>query len=615
MTSDKMAFQADVSKVLDIVVNSLYSHSEVFLRELISNGADACNKLRYIALTQPQLVQGTAFQIKIIPQPKESSLIIQDNGIGMNKSDLVRQLGTIAHSGSAEFIHNLSGELKKDLSLIGQFGVGFYSAFMVADKVTVITKKAGEKTGWKWESAGQGTFNIQEDEFAPQGTQIILHLKKGAEEYVDPIRLRAIVRQYSDHISLPIVLVVDGKEETVNIASALWMRKKSDVSEEQYRDFYRHITHAFDEPWMTLHYKAEGVIEYTALLFIPSEPPMDLFQPNKKETLRLYTNKVFISNEVPELLPNFLRFVKGVIDTSELPLNVSREMLQHTPVLEKIKKGIVTRILSELEKRLQDTKDYEKFWNSFGMVLKEGLYEDSTQASQIAKLCRFSSTNGNDLTTLVEYVARMPAGQKNIYYLTGDDLTQLRHHPLLEGFAARHIEVLLLPHPIDEFWPQVFRSFEGKNFQSATHPDSDVEQIKLIEEMPDKMDVPLQEGLIAKMKEVLGAEISDVKTTDRLSQSPVALVAANRQISIHLERLMQTHGQNKAFPSQRILEINPRHAVIKKLAQAVFDKKDEKKVISAIWVLYDQARAIEGEPLKDPSGFAKRMNLFLETSL
>ena len=617
MTQEKHAFQAEVSQVLDIVVNALYSHSEIFLRELISNASDACDKLRYAALTHPDLMKDHgAFEIKLIPNKADKTLTVTDNGIGMNKEDLIEDLGTIAKSGSAEFAKHLTGDAKKDLALIGQFGVGFYSAFMVADKVQVITRKAGEKSGWQWISTGKGEFTIEEDTKAAVGTRIVLHLKKDFMEYTDPMRLRYVVRQYSDHISIPILLEADGKNETINSASALWTRPKSEITEEQYRDFYRHLTHQFDEPWLTLHYAAEGVIEYRALLFIPQKAPFDLFQPDKKHALNLYVNRVFISDEITDLLPHYFRFVRGVIDTSELPLNVSREMLQHTPVLAKIKKGIVHRLLDELKKKTTDSEGYEHFWHEFGVVFKEGLYEDQENAKKIADLCLFSSTKDETLTSFADYVARMPKEQKNIYYLTGDDLTTLKNNPQLEGFTARGIEVLLLTDPIDEFCPQLFTEYDGKKIRPITHPDTDIDKVKAIEEITgDSLEENLQTLLIAKFKDVLSKEISDVKFTNRLNKSPVALVAGEGQMSIHLERLMKQHGQTQAFASSRTLELNPRHPVIKKLATAVFEKKEESKVTDAIWVLYDQARAIEGEPLRDPAGFAAKINSFLENGL
>ncbi len=615
--TQKYEFQAEVSKVLKIVVDSLYSHSEVFLRELISNASDACDKLRYAALTHPDLMKNQgAFEIVLTPDKAQNTLTVSDNGIGMNKEELIDNLGTIAKSGSAEFAAHLTGDNKKDLSLIGQFGVGFYSAFMVAQKVEVITKKAGDEIGWKWESDGIGSFTITEDKKAPQGTSITLYLKKEFAEYTDPMRLRFIVKQYSDHISIPIVLENGKEKETLNSSSALWARPKSDITEEQYRDFYRSLTHNFDEPWLTLHYSAEGIIEYKALLFIPSKAPFDMFQPDKKRGLNLYVNRVFISNDVEELLPHYLRFVQGVIDTNELPLNVSREMLQHTPVLAKIKKGIVTRLLEEMSKKMQDAENYNKFWRDFGVVFKEGLYEEPENVKKIAPLCRFYSTNSEGLTSLEEYVSRMKKEQKNIYYLTGDDLTILRNNPSLEGFTAKGIEVLLLTDPIDEFWPQVFGQWDGKNILSVTHPDKDFEDIQAAEAATgESLEEAMQTTLIAKAKEILKQEVSDVQMTTRLNKSPVALVAGKGQMSIHLERLMKQHGQSQMYASDRILELNPRHPVIKKLGEAVFNKAPDEKIADALWILYDEARAIEGEPLSNPARFMEKVNAFMEQGL
>lgn len=614
---EKHDFQAEVSKVLNIVVNSLYSHSEVFLRELISNASDACDKLRYAALTHPDLMKDHgAFEIILKPDKAAKTLTITDNGIGMSKDELINNLGTIARSGSAEFASHLTGDNKKDINLIGQFGVGFYSAFMVANLVEVISKKAGDEVGYKWTSEGNGSFTIEQDDTAKTGTTIILHLKKEFEEYTDPMRLRFVVKQYSDHISVPIVLENGKEKETLNSSSALWMRPKAEITEEQYRDFYRALTHNFDEPWLTLHYKAEGIIEYNALLFIPSKAPFDMFQPDKKHGLNLYVNRVFISNEVEELLPHYLRFVQGVIDTTELPLNVSREMLQHTPVLGKIKKGIVTRILEEMKKKSEDKETYNKFWKEFGVVFKEGLYEEPENIKKIAPLCRFYSSKVDGLVTLEEYLSRMVDGQKNIYYLTGDDLTVLKNNPSLEGFTAKGIEVLLLTDPIDEFWPQVFTEWDGKKILPIAYPDKDFEQIKSLNEATgESLEEGMQKLLLDRVKTVLKDQVSDVKITTRLNKSPVALVAGQGQMSIHLERLMKQHGQKQLFASTRILELNPRHTLVKKLAQAIFDKADEEKINNAVWILYDEARAIEGEPLVDPAGFIKKINAFMEKGL
>jgi len=610
-------FQAQVGKVLDIVVNSLYSHNEIFLRELISNASDACDKLRYAVLTHPEFASyAKDFKIELLPDKKAKTLTIRDNGIGMNEAELSENLGTIAHSGSAEFASHLTGDKKKDLGLIGQFGVGFYASFMVAEKVEVISKKIGDEQGWKWTSDGKTGFTVEPYVNAPQGTSVILHLKKDFEEYLDPIRLRFVVRSYSDHIDVPVILDTNGKTETLNTASALWTRHKADITPEQYRDFYRQIAKSFDEPYATIHYKAEGVIEYTGLLFIPSQAPFNLFQPDKKFSLNLYVNRVFISDEVTELLPHYLRFVKGVVDTTDLPLNVSREILQYTPVLTKIRTGIEKRVLNELKEKTKDEKSYETFWKQFGIVFKEGLYEDKEHTKEIAELCRFASSKEEGLTTFADYVKRMPKEQKNIYYITGDDINTLKNSPQLEGFTARGIEVLLLSDPIDEFWPEVFREYDGKGIRSVTNPDSDVEKVKPISELTgEALDEGLQKVLTAKVKEILGTDINDVRLTDRLYKSPVALVAGAGQMSIHLERLMKQHGQAQAYPSERILELNPRHPLVKKLAQNILDKKDEEVVQNAVRLLYDEARAIEGEPIKDTASFAERLNLFMEKGL
>lgn len=616
-SAEKIHFQAEVAKVLDIVIHSLYSNKEIFLRELISNASDACDKLRYALLTHPELAKDTGvFKIILTPDKKEKTLTVSDNGIGMDKNDLINHLGTIARSGSAEFIKMLTGDKKKDMALIGQFGVGFYASFMVADKVIVRTKKAGDNMGYKWESTGEGTFTITDDKEAPFGTSVTLYLKSDDLDFLEPIRLRHLVRQYSDHISIPIVLRTEGKEETINSASALWLRNKTDITPEQYKDFYQNISHAFDEPWMTLHYTAEGVIEYTALLFCPTKPPFNLFQPDRKSNLQLYVNRVFISDDVPELMPNFLRFMTGVIDTRDLPLNVSREMLQRTPAMEKIRKGIVRRILTELKKRSEKADDYKTFWDSFGIVFKEGLYEPSEFRNEIAELCRFHSTRGDELTSFNDYVTRMKASQKHIYYLTGTDLATLRVNPQLEGFAARGIEVLLLTDPIDEFWVQTFYEYQGKKITSVMHAGDDLEKIKPQEdESGEALSKEKADALIEKFKAVLGTEIGGVRTTDRLTKSPIALITPEGQMSMNLERLMRAHGQAVNFSSSRILEINPRHALIHKLADLVSQNKESEKVTDTIWVLFDQTLVSEGEPVKDPAQFARRLSNFILAGL
>lgn len=612
-----ISFQAEVAKVLDIVIHSLYSNNEIFLRELISNASDACDKLRYALLTHPELAKETgAFKIILEPNAKEKTLTITDNGIGMNKDDLINHLGTIARSGSAEFVKSLTGDKQKDMALIGQFGVGFYSAFMVADKVIVRTKKAGDTEGWLWESNGAGTYTISPDEKAKSGTAITLYLKEDAKDYLEPIRLRHLVRQYSDHISIPIELKNGELQETINSSSALWQRNKTDITPQQYKDFYHSVSHAFDEPWMTLHYKAEGAIDYTALMFCPTKPPFNLFQPDRKSGLQLYVNRVFISDDVPELMPHFLRFMTGVIDTSDLPLNVSREMLQKTPVLGKIQRGIVRRIINELKKRAEDIADYNKFWEAFGIVFKEGLYEPSDNREDIADLCRFYSTNSEELTTFADYVSRMKEGQQHIYYLTGTDLATLRINPQLEGFAARDIEVLLLTDPIDEFWVQTYTEYKGKKIVSVMHAAEDLDKIKPVHKETEKaLKKSESDKLIAKMKEILAESVSDIRTTDRLTKSPIALITPAGQMSMNLERLMRAHGQQINFASERVLEINPRHPLIHKMADLVDNADMAEHLNDSIWVLYDQTLVAEGESVKDPAKFAERLSRLLMRGL
>lgn len=615
MTAETMQFQAEVAKVLDIVIHSLYSNHEIFLRELISNASDACDKLRYALLTHPELAKNEGFKIVITPDKSAKTLTITDNGIGMNKDDLINHLGTIARSGSAEFIKTLSGDRQKDMALIGQFGVGFYASFMVADRVQVRTKKAGDTTGWLWESTGAGSFTIKEDPDAPQGTAITLFLKKDMLDYLEPIRIRHLVKQYSDHVALPIELCENGKCEVINAASALWTRNKADITEEQYKDFYQSVSHSFDAPWMTLHYKAEGIIDYTALMFIPTKPPFNLFQPDRKSGIQLYTNKVFITDDMKDLMPYFLRFMTGVIDTNDLPLNVSREMLQTTPVMAKIKKGIVHRILSELKKRAEKPDDYKTFWDSFGIVFKEGLYEPIDERQEVAELCRFYTTTDDNLVSFADYVGRMKKGQENIYYLTGTDLETLKVNPQLEGFAARGIEVLLLTDPIDEFWVQTYSEYKGKRIVSVMHAKDDLNKIKAEKDDTPTLDKKAGEKLTQKIKEVLGDSVGSVQMTDRLTKSPMALITPEGQMSMNLERLMKAHGQQTNFNSQRILEINGKHPVIQKLADLI--EKDERAdvVADGIHVLFDETLIAEGEPIKNPSAFTERLTRFIMAGL
>ncbi|MBO7097370.1 MAG: molecular chaperone HtpG, partial [Alphaproteobacteria bacterium] len=473
--SEKIEFQTEVAKLLDIVINSLYSEKYIFLRELISNASDACDKLKFWSLTNPDIKTSGAFKITLKPDEKENTLTVSDNGIGMNEDDLIHHIGTIAKSGTADFVKNMSDN-GSAIDLIGQFGVGFYSAFMVAKKVEITTKKAGETQAYKWISDGLDGFEIEKAERETNGTDIKLFLKDDAKDFTDTVYLRHIVRTYSDHVEYPIVLDL-GKagEETINNASALWTRNKAEITEEQYKEFYHHISKNFDDPWLTLHFKAEGSIQYNALLYIPSTAPYDLFQPDRQQSLKLYVNKVFISDKIEGLMPAYLRFVKGVIDSSDLPLNISREMLQQNALLSKIRQGTVSRILKELKKRQSDYEDYLKFWNAFGVAFKEGIYEDFSNKEEVASLSLFASTNDESkLTTLDEYISRAKEDQKAIYYITGDDVPTLRNNPQLEAFREKGIEVLLLTDPIDEFWTQVLTSYKTFAIKHISAADLDL---------------------------------------------------------------------------------------------------------------------------------------------
>jgi len=622
MSQEKFGFEADVSKLLDIVAHSLYSEREVFLRELISNASDACDKLRYAAITKPALIAGDAdFKITIEIDKKARTLSIADNGIGMNRKELIENLGTIARSGTTAFLGQLSGEAAKDATLIGQFGVGFYSSFMVADKVEVVSRRAGEKKAWLWTSDGGGEFTIEEaGEDAPaRGVRVIVHLKKDQKEFLEAARIQNIVRRYSDHIGVPVVLRDGDKFETLNQASALWTLPKAKITVEQYKEFYHHVGHTFDEPWLTLHWKAEGRLEYSALLFVPSSKPFDLFEPQRRNQVRLYVARVFITDECEGLLPAWLRFLRGVVDSEDLPLNISREMLQLNPVLAKIRSGLVKRVLNELKKKAEKSpEDYAVFWENFGSVLKEGLYEDVAHREALLALARFRSTNGEGLCSLADYVGRMKKGQEAIYTIAGEEAKQLRASPQLEGFVSRGLEVLLLTDPVDEFWARSVSEYEGKAFKSITRGAADLDKFKPRKDKKkpaeDKADSAEIETLVAILKLALKDAVKDVRQTERLTESPVCLVADDSDMDMHLERLLKKHNQIDAA-SARILEINPGHGVIKALARKAGKKNAAAQLDDAAHILLDQARIMEGEPVPDPAGFARRLSSLMEKGL
>src|SRR6516165_631805 len=618
MTQETRSFQAEVSRLLDIVAHSLYSEKEIFLRELISNASDACDRLRYAALTEPTLAEGDAnYRVVLTPDKSARTLIVADNGIGMSREELIENLGTIARSGTAAFVGQLTGDARKDMSLIGQFGVGFYSAFMVADKVEVLSRKAGENEGWRWTSEGKGEFTIEETPEAARGAKIIVHLRKGEDEYLEPFRIRRIVKTYSDHIALPIVLTDAGKEETINTASALWTRSRSEITPEQYKEFYHHVGHSFDDPWLTLHNKAEGVLEYTSLLFIPSAKPFDLFDPQRKSRVKLYVRRVFVTDEGTELLPAYLRFMRGIVDSEDLPLNISREMLQSNPMAARIRQQLTRRVLTELGKKASEApEDYAKFWDNFGAVLKEGLYEDRDQRDELLGLARFHSTARDGLVSLDDYVAAMRPGQEAIYTITGDSLDVAKRSPQLEGFRGRNIEVLLLTDPIDEFWVPAIGAYKQKQFKSATRGGVDLDKIAPPEDRPAATPEPPQKlaSLIAIFKLALGDAVKDVRSSARLTDSAVCLVADEGDMDMRLERLLKAHRQLDTT-AKRILELNPRHKLIERLAATVGEAGASDQLSEFAWLLLDQARIIEGEQLPDAAAFARRLSTVLERGL
>ncbi len=607
--AEKIEFKTEVNKLLDIVINSLYSEKYIFLRELISNASDALDKLKYWTLTNPQLSKSNApYQITITPDKDNNTLTISDNGIGMTRDDLINHIGTIAKSGTAEFLQNAK-ENASAVDLIGQFGVGFYSAFMVANKVEIVTRRADSDKAYKWVSNGVDGYEISETERETNGTDIKLFLKDDAKDFTDTIYLRNIIHTYSEHIEYPIVLNLgEAGEETVNTASALWMKNKAEITEKQYKDFYQHVTKNFDEPWMTLHFKAEGNIEYTGLLFIPSKAPYDLFQPDRMTGIKLYVNKVFISDKVEGLMPMYLRFVKGVIDSADLPLNISREMLQQSALIAKIRQGTVSRLFKELKNKAKNEEDYEKFWKAFGIAFKEGIYEDFSNREEVAELSRFyTSASDGKLTSLDAYIERMDKEQKAIYYITGDDAKTLACNPQLEAFREKGIEVLLLTDPIDEFWTQTLLSYKGHELKHISQAD-----IKLTTERKEaRADEAKLKALTEKMSEWFKDEAGKVEITENLTKSPASLTVENGQMSIHLERLMRNHQQKTAFDSTRILQINPYHPLIIKLSEMLSDSSKEADVKDAAMLVLEQAKIAEGEAVSNPSLFNEKLSEFI----
>ena len=634
-------FEADVGRVLDLVINSLYKEREIFLRELVSNASDACDKLRYASLSSPELLDtDPELKIRILVDEAAGLLTVTDNGIGMSREDLVENLGTVARSGTARFLDQLSGDKDRDLRLIGQFGVGFYSVFMVADKVVVQSRKAGEAASWIWASDGRTGFTVTEAETTgPRGTAVTLHMKADAKEFLDSWRVQSVVRTYSDHIAIPILLEVRPKpgdtktkqEPTqVNEASALWTRPKAEITDEQYREFYHHVAHAFDEPFARVHFTAEGALSYAALLFVPSQRPFDLFDPKRRHGVKLYVRRVFITQELEGLFPRYLRFVSGVVDSEDLQLNVSRETLQHGAVVARMRKALVKRVLDELaakakaepaaevpEEGKAKPVSYLEWWAEFGGVLKEGVYEDAENRERLLELARFRSTHGPGWTSLADYVGRMKEGQDAIYYISGESHEALRTSPQLEQALAKGVEVLLLDDPVDEFWIPEAKDFKGKAFRSLTRGDVDLSGLKgeAKEEQPEpRVAEDALKRLVARLKVALGEEVSDVRPSKRLKDSAVCLVAEEQGLDLRLERFLKQHSQVKEL-SKRVLEVNPQHELTRKMAELAKDTGKGQEFDELARLLLDQARIIEGEPIPDPGAFSRRMSSFLARGL
>jgi molecular chaperone HtpG len=630
---ETLGFQAEVKQLLNLMIHSLYSNKEIFLRELISNASDACDRLRFEALNNAALYGDDAeLKIRVTLDKEARTLSIADNGIGLSREEAVEHLGTIAKSGTREFFSALTGDQAKDAHLIGQFGVGFYSSYIVADKVTVVSRRAGLESGQavRWESSGEGDFTVEVIERAQRGTEVTLHLRDGEDEFLSSWKVREIIRKYSDHITLPILMkkeewneeqkaqVVTDQDETVNQASALWSRPKSEISDEQYNEFYKHVAHDFENPLAHVHARVEGKQEYTQLLYIPSRAPFDLFERTARHGVKLYVRRVFIMDDAEQLMPLYLRFVRGVVDSNDLPLNVSREILQQSRDIETIRGGCVKKVLGLLE-GLADSEDaaekakYATFWKEFGRVLKEGTGEDFANKDRIAKLLRFASTHADtpdETVSLADYVSRMKEGQEKIYYVTAETFTAARNSPHLEIFRKKGIEVLLLSDRVDEWVTGHLTEFDGKPLQSVAKGGLDLGKLEDVAEKEEAEKAADEyKELLEKVKKALGDKVKDVRVTHRLTDSPSCLVADEYDLGGNLQRILKAAGQH-APASKPILEINPKHPAVQRL------KYEETRFDDWANLLLEQATLAEGGTLEDPAGFVKRINdLMLALSL
>jgi len=641
---ETLGFQTEVKHLLHLMIHSLYSNKEIFLRELVSNASDAADKLRFLALSNESLYEGDSeLKIRLAFDKDQRTISVIDNGIGMSREEVQEHIGTIAKSGTKQFFEALTGDQAKDSELIGQFGVGFYSAFIVADKVTLITRKAGAPSseGVCWESAGEGDYTLETVEKATRGTEIILHLKESESEFLDNYRIRSIIRKFSDHISLPIVMdkevmpemdlddeeeTVEGAEksektkpepeiveETINSASALWTKARQEISDNDYNEFYKHVSHDYQDPLVHVHSKVEGTNEYTLLLYVPARAPFDLWDRDNKHGVKLYIRKVFITDDAEQLMPRYLRFIKGIIDANSLPLNVSREILQQSKQISAIKTGAVKKVLGMLEGLAQNEPEkYASFWTEFGNVIKEGPVEDHGNKDRIAKLLRFSSTHTDNSTqdvSLEAYVGRMQEGQEKIYYVTADSFAAAKNSPHLEIFRKKGIEVLLLSDRIDEWLVSSLSEFDGKTLQSVAKGELDLGQLDSEEDKKAQEEINHDfESVLKQIKEVLSDKVSEVRVSHRLTESPACLVSDVYGMSLNMERIMKEAGQSMNFGRKPIFEINPNHALLAKLK----NEQDDSRFGDLVHILFDQAILAEGGQLDDPATFVHKLNGLLQ---
>jgi molecular chaperone HtpG len=620
---ETLGFQTEVKQLLQLMIHSLYSNKEIFLRELISNASDAADKLRFEALAKPELLEGgDPLKIRVSFDKVAKTVTLEDNGIGMSREDVIAHLGTIAKSGTADFMKNLSGDQKKDSNLIGQFGVGFYSAFIVADRVEVFTRRAGlpADAGVHWSSKGEGDFEVATVEQATRGTRIVMHLKTAEEEFADGWRLRNIIKKYSDHIALPIELPKEqhGEEaatelewETVNRASALWTRPRTEIGDEEYQEFYKHVSHDFENPLSWSHNKVEGKLEYSSLLYVPGRAPFDLYQREAPRGLKLYVQRVFIMDQADEFLPLYLRFIKGVVDSSDLSLNISREILQKDPVIDSMKSALTKRVLDMLEKLAKNQPEqYQGFWKNFGQVIKEGPAEDFANKEKIAGLLRFSATSdvsGEQSIALTDYLARAKEGQDKIYFLSGESYAQVKNSPHLEVFRKKGIEVLLLTDRIDEWLMSYLTDFDGKSFVDVTRGDLDLGKLDSDEDKKAQEEVAKsKEGLLERLKAALGDAVSEVRVSHRLTDSPAILAIGEQDMGMQMRQILEASGQ-KVPESKPIFEINPAHPLIEKLDA----EQSEDRFADLTHILFDQAALAAGDSLKDPATYVRRLNKLL----